>query len=381
MKPRKYPLSKPLLAMSCLLLSFPYIACQTSASRSGNRNQIPSSGTQNAGTANSSRPGATNSRLAWTQFQDPMEQAFSLDVPRGWSVSGGLFRIGFSDIRPMVDMRSPDGKIDVRLGDVAIPSYMIPDQLHNQEGQPYDLGAQAQMVVAKYHPGPEFAVLYSHSRFGRSCPNPQPMTSPADFSMPDYLPADTTSRESSSGQIAYRCDTDAGPRVAFAFTKTANYGTLWQVPQIVSYLAPPDQTSAAADIVRHCAQSFRVNPQWMEYQKRMDAEGLQYQRARQQGRIRELQQQVQQFEAKMRAMQDQVNSFEAHQAQQANQVDGFLDALNGVTPTVDPLTGESRKVWTGTQSNYWVNGAGQVVNSNSNPDPNQSWRQLQVPPN
>ena len=62
-------------------------------------------------------------------------------------------------------------------------------------------------------------------------------------------------------------------------------------------------------------------------------------------------------------------AFEAHQAAQAKQVEGFTDILNGVTPTTNPLTGETRKVWTGTQDNYWVNGVGQVVNSHDAPAP------------
>jgi hypothetical protein len=50
--------------------------------------------------------------------------------------------------------------------------------------------------------------------------------------------------------------------------------------------------------------------------------------------------------------------------------------LNGVTPTTDPLTGETRKVWTGTQDNYWVNGVGQVVNSHDAPA--AGWHPLQT---
>jgi hypothetical protein len=110
----------------------------------------------------------------------------------------------------------------------------------------------------------------------------------------------------------------------------------------------------------------------------MDAEGLQYQRLRQQGRVRDLQAQVQQFEARMQAMQNQVNAFEQHQAAQAAQVESFTNVLNGITPTTDPLTGTQRNVWTGPNANYWVNGLGQVVNSNSAPA--AGWRQLQTNP-
>ena len=115
----------------------------------------------------------------------------------------------------------------------------------------------------------------------------------------------------------------------------------------------------------------------MQRQQQMDAEGMDYQRKRQQGRVIALGQQVQQFEAKMRAMQQQVNGFEAHQAAQAKQVEGFTDVLNGVTPTTNPLTGEARKLWTGTQDNYWANGQGQVVNSHDAPA--AGWTHLQTP--
>src|SRR5580700_3002783 len=70
-------------------------------------------------TASAQTPGS------WSQFQDPFEHAFALDVPQGWTVQGGLFRLGYSDERPMVDLRSPDGAIEIRLGDVAIPSYTV----------------------------------------------------------------------------------------------------------------------------------------------------------------------------------------------------------------------------------------------------------------
>src|SRR5580698_5695683 len=68
--------------------------------------------------------------LAWTSWQDPNEQAFTVEVPKGWTIKGGAFRIGYSDVRPMVDMISPDGKSEVRLGDVAIPPYALPTPTH-----------------------------------------------------------------------------------------------------------------------------------------------------------------------------------------------------------------------------------------------------------
>ncbi len=317
---------------------------------------------------------AADQAAEWVKFEDSAEHAFSLEVPQGWTVKGGLFRLGYSDERAMVDVTSADGGINIRLGDVSIPTYDVPNQYHAREGEIYDLGAQAQMIVARYRSGPEFAVLYSHARFYRTCQNPVADAVDVDFTVPDYWPADSSASRTSTGQIAYRCDSGEGPRVAFAFVRTSYYGTLWQVPTLASFIAPADQAALAKNILLHCAQSFQVNPTWIEHQKKMDEEGLQYQRVRQQQRLATLGQQLRQFEAQMQSMRNQVNAFERRQNAQAAQVESFTNTLRGVTPTIDPLTGEAHEVWTGPNSQYWTNGLGQVVNSNSQPPGN--WHQL-----
>lgn len=320
---------------------------------------------------------APDSKIEWTQFQDPLEKAFTVDVPKGWTAKGGLFRLGYSDERPMVDLASPDGAVNIRLGDVSIPSYTVPVQFHEREGEVYDLGAQAQMIVERYRTGPEFAVLYAQARFAKICHDPQSDTQDSDFSVKDYLPLDSPgTAQASGGQTAFYCVTDGGRRIAYVYTKTALAGKIWQAPTVVSFLAPAGQVAAVRDAVAHMVQSFRLNPQWIDYQKSMDAQGLEYQRVRQQGRMAALQAQMQQFAAKMQAMQNQVNAFERRQNAQAAQVESFSNVLNGITPTTDPLTGENRQVWTGPKANYWVNGLGQVVNSTNAPA--AGWRQLQM---
>lgn len=306
------------------------------------------------------------SSVTWTQFQDPFEHAFTTRVPRGWTVRGGLFRFGYSDERGMVDVRSPDGKIAVRIGDISVPSYAVPNMYHRQEGAVYDLGAQAQLIVARYRTGPEFAVLYSQARFHELCHDPQTDSTDAGFQVPDHTPVQEGGT-TSTGQIAWRCESSDGPRVVFAYARTAEGSGIWQAPALVSFIAPPERSALARSIAFEMADSFHLNSEWIEHQKQMDAEGLQYQRLRQQGRVREIQQQMRQFEAQMQAMQNQVNAFERHQQMQANQVQDFDNALVGVTPTTDPLTGQERDVWTGTKANYWENGLGQVVNSTDAP--------------
>jgi hypothetical protein len=318
--------------------------------------------------------GAPDSSLTWTTFEDPFEKAFTVEVPRGWTVRGGLFRMGFSDERPMVDLTSADGAVNVRMGDLSIPVYTEPNPSHPREGDIYDLGAQARLVVARYRTGPEFAVLYSHARFYPDCHDAAPDLTNVSFTLPDYIPATGPPEKTSTGQIAYRCR--GGQRIVYAFARTSLNSALWAVPTLGSFLSSPEEVPVAHEILEHCARTFKLSPAWIEHQKQLDAYALQYQRARQQQRMRELGQQIQQFEARMQAMRDQVSRFEQHQDAQAAQVEGFTQALRGVTPTIDPFTKEAREVWTGPKSSYWTNGLGAVVNSTNAPA--AGWKQMQV---
>lgn len=307
---------------------------------------------------------------AWTRFEDPLEKAYTLDVPQGWTVKGGLFRLGYSDERIMVDMRSTDGKISLRLGDVTIPTYFVPDQNH-REGDVYDLGAQAQGTVARYRTGQEYAALYAQARFKSQCQGLTPQTVEGAAPAGGYLPPDNN--KSSSGQVRYRCESNSGARTAYVWAKTTQFGGLWQV-QVASFLASPEQMPLALRVIARAEQSFKLSPAWLEMQKKNDADALVYQRARQQARMRQLSQQVAQFEMRMQAMQSQVSGFLRGQARQAGQVEAFGNILTGVTPTVDPL-GNPHNVFTGPKSGYWINGQGQIVNSNTSPGP--GWQQLQ----
>jgi hypothetical protein len=82
-----------------------------------------------------------------------------------------------------------------------------------------------------------------------------------------------------------RCDTQQGQRIAFAFARTSLFGALWQATVLGSFLAPPDQIALARSVLLQSIRSFRLSPQWVESQKKMDEMAIQYQRARQAQRV------------------------------------------------------------------------------------------------
>ena len=306
----------------------------------------------------------------WSTFQDPNEQAFTIDVPQGWTVKGGMFRLGYSDVRAMIDATSPDGKTNIRLGDVAIPIYFVPNQFHPTEGDTYDLGAQAQMTVANYRSALDYAALYARTRFQNLCGKPAPRQPEAGQPLPS-MPSDAPPVKTSSGEFAARCDSGL---VTYVFLKTSLYQGFWGVESLGSYLAPADKAAEARSTLTRMAASLKLSDQWRTRQKQYDQEAIVYQQQRQQQRRREISLAVAQAEMKMQGLRDQVTRFEAGQAGQAKQVEDVGNILTGITPTTDPL-GDRVDVFTGTKSNYYTDGRGHYLNANEAP---AGWTQLQV---
>ena len=320
-------------------------------------------------------PLSAQAQLTWVQLQDSSpEHAFGLDVPKGWTAKAGTFRLGYSDVRIMIDLKSPGNKVNVRLGEVSVPAYALPNQFHSREGDFVDLGAQAQLTVASYRTGQEYAEKYAETRFKETCKSLTPDPHAASISIPDYLPPDAAIKSSSTGQASYKCNSDAGPMIAFVYGRTNLSEGLWTVRTLVSYVAPPDHSALAVEVAQRCVRSFRLNPQWVSRQQQMDAEALDYQRQRQAGRVRQIQRQVAEFEQSMKAMQQQVASFERGQQRSAAQSEEWGNILTGITPVLDPL-GNRKEVWTGTKSRYFQNGSGVVVNSDVVP-PGGGWVEM-----
>jgi len=307
-------------------------------------------------------PSGTSTAAApvWVTFQDPYEQAFTVEIPQGWRVGGGLGRVGFDDYRFMIDLLSADGQTNIRLGDIAVPPYALLDGRH-PAGTVDDIGLFAQPVFASYRSGPEFAALYARVRFYKTCQNPVADTTDVSFSLPDFLPNSSSGQQSSTGRIAYLCN--SGRQVAYADARTTLSPNLWLVPTLASFITPQAQVPLARTILQHMTQTFKLNPAWITYQNQMNVLGGQYMVALTQQRMAQLSAQVQQFEQKM--------------AQEQAQFDTWDNIISGFTPTIDPLTGEAREVPTGDASEYWVDSSGNVVNSNTEPT-GGAYTQLQV---
>ncbi len=365
------------------------VACKSKPNDSG-----ANSGASNSNPMNSTSPGSSpapnsemsnqsmanakpGSQVAWARYDDPAENSFSLEAPQGWDVQGGMFRFGYFDVRWMIDARSPDGRIILRLADANIPGYALPSPHTPPEGQAFIKPQQFQMVVSRYQDGQVFAEKYGRVRFQSVCRDAKPQPATWKLAVPALFRG-TSAREESEGAVSYTCETSAGPRTAIIYVRTSSYdvpgGGFWQVEPVVSILATSDSLLQAEAIAQHMFNSFARNPEWEQFQSRMVKAG-----AAQVGQqYRQFLGQMQAYhQARTNAWNQQVAGFEARQAASQAQSSRWGDILTGLTDAVDPQSGTRFQVWTGPYSNYYRNGAGQVVNANTSPGP--GYHQVQTP--
>lgn len=304
-------------------------------------------------------------QLNWTRYTDSAEAAFSIEVPLGWQVQGGMYRFGYFDVRWMMDVRSLDGKVILRVDDVNIPPYTLPGPHTGREGQPYFKPQQFQMMVSNYREAQPYLELYAKRRFATVCQTLTPRSSDWAPVMPSAWQTAPGAR-SSQGRVAYDCATSDGARIVAAFARTILYpgNGLWVVDPVLSVIATPASAPLAYSMVQRMIDSWQKSPQWEAYQQRMTQMGL----AQIQAGFNQFMRQMQAYhQARTAAMNQQVAHFEAQQNAQAQQVSGWGETLTGLVDLSDPATGNRFQVFSGPKANYYSNGKGVTINSNLSP--------------
>lgn len=321
--------------------------------------------------ANNASPSSTQAAksaagINWVHYNDSAEGAFSIDVPYGWQVQGGMYRFGYFDVRWMIDVRSLDAKIIFRLDDPDVPPYALPGPHTGRDGDRYFKPQQFQMIVSDFRDGKSYAELYAKHRFSSVCTKMTPRAPDWTPTMPPAWVGGTD--EHNAGVVSYDCATSDGPRVVTVYVRNTLFrqSNFWVVDPVISVIATPEGTPLAHSMIQHMIDSWRVNPQWNQYQQQMTQVGLNQIRAS----FGQFMQQMQAFHQSFtESMNRQVAGFEAHQAAQAHQVSQWAEILNGQQTVTDPQTGSTFQVFSGPKANYYMNGLGQKVNSNISPGP------------
>lgn len=275
---------------------------------------------------NGAAPAVLREALPFVRWVDPVEQAFSAELPAGWRTEGGLRRSTWN-VRLAFSSSSPDGAMQVFSGDASVPRmFIVPNativSLGNAVGQ-YS-GPDGQMILP-FQRAEDFGAQLVRGRFGGQVSGTRPRPDLVEIAQRNPLLQGRVSG-ASAADVEFRLnDGRIGVLTLTTFgAMVGNVGGSWWVDGIHGFVAPPERAATAASAMLRMLVSGRENPQWAagerEHQQRM---GAQFQRYLQWS------QQLQQQTIEQRWLAD-----EARQR-------GRRDILGGTVRLQDPSTGET----------------------------------------
>ncbi|MFP4081708.1 MAG: hypothetical protein ACLFVG_03010 [Candidatus Aminicenantes bacterium] len=290
--------------------------------------------------------------VKYTAWTDPVEKAFSLEVPQKWKVEGGTFRRAAVDLVHVLVVTSPDENIRIRFNDSDIPVFTAPSPMLAMagftEGSWYSPGYGVRMLVKRYTPGFHFLKEYLQSHEFNLFQNYE-LVSQND--RPDV--ADTFNRIYSqfaslgisftmhAGEVAFRYVKNSHSFVGYGLALTqvvqsvSMQGGTWSVPLLMIYTCPPEKSDRVHSISQHMFQSIKLNPRWAASQQQLTANVSQI--------VTRTNQEI------SRIIND---SYWARQRTMDDIHRRFSNMILGVTDVIDPETGEKWKVEAG-HNYYW----------------------------
>jgi len=206
--------------------------------------------------------------VSWVTLQESGEHSFSVEVPKGWKVTGGTFRFSPYEPRIWVEMVSPDGATTIRLGDPYAPkTYAVPNAFLARYGATEGKWTAGKMVM-NYLPGKEFADRYRQVKFAPTCKDMQVNQLKEETPVFQRMPG----TRQDAGDVIFTCKSNGHAMAGYVVAETLyipvpGIGTLpkgdfWCLLGMASVIAPREQGIDAAKIMWHAALSLSINPAW-----------------------------------------------------------------------------------------------------------------------
>jgi hypothetical protein len=334
----------------------------------------------------------------YVRWSDPMEGAFTVEVPEGWIVQGGTLRVP-GGRHGEVEMTSPDGAVFISSGD-DYPEFLEPSNHWAQQG--ISEGGQVTVPytnigvpVRRYMPGAQFITewfLPSRAAAGEvleirdrsDLPLVQTLNrlhESSDARANAFLTGGGSRLESvcNAGEVDYTLERD-GRRMhgrAFALTQRQSYSTTdylhgatnissWKVITLIVAEAPEDRLAEALAHVARLVQSLEINPQWLAAEMRMQAQAA----AERSRIIRETQQEISDIISEVAL--NRANAMDRAAA-------GWSAYIRGTGSATDPRTGQQYEVESG-HGYYWISADGSTYTTTDtevNPDPTRFSQMLE----
>ena len=223
------------------------------------------------------QPGSDQSgfpQLRFVRWVEPREKAFSVDVPQGWAVEGGVNWLGQIDPQGFIRLQSPDRKISVFLGDPELLTRQVPTpagrmQAGVNEGQVFRSPSGGPAKLERYMTGQQYAKQHVTWRL---CQQPTWVTGQdipdVSRAMAEAIAPETRKynvvANADAGEVTYTCGTNQG--ATFATTVIVGEGgpiQIWGVYRVAGFQsADPLHSMEARYIMEHLLATFANDPEW-----------------------------------------------------------------------------------------------------------------------
>jgi hypothetical protein len=296
--------------------------------------------------------GASTPKIAYASWKDPVEGAFTLEVPQGWNISGGTFRRAAVDLVHVLQAASPDQKICIQFNDQNLPIFAIPSQMLAwagfKEGSWYSPGYGVNMLVKRYIPGHYFLIEYLQQNYQprlgqfRVVSQKERSDVVSNFNrIYSQFASYGISYTLHAGESAFGFAQNSEPYIGYGLAltqvvkSTAMQGGNWSVALMIIFTCPEGEAERVQELTTHMFQSLRMNPAWVASQQQLA------------GNVSQI---VTQTNQEICRIIDE--SYWTRQATLDDINRKFSNYILGVGDVVDPVTGEKWKVEAG-HNYYW----------------------------
>ena len=297
--------------------------------------------------------------LSYTSWTDPNEGAFTVQVPTGWNVSGGLTRVTPFDLRTQIDAVSPGGDIHAQFGDAKMLPFTPVEGVYLRSGirEGTISSNHGAFMFLNYETGAQFSkgylnlVLskkYQNLSIGESKEVPE-----LQQAIEGYMAKLPMQPRISSGDTEFTFTENGQERKGVCIVTTMEFapGTMSQywiaVPAICT--APADKMRTGLEVLGHISLP-KFSQEWMAKANQAASSFTKY---------------VQADAAKTRALHNQMYQNMSNQI--AANEDGFrqYDNILGGTQDMQDAQGNVYHVQAG-KNFYYKGGGGSILGSDQN---------------
>ncbi len=256
----------------------------------------------------------SNETIEFINMTEPKENAFSIDMPKGWNNMIGLERVG-NETRNCGVSVSPDNKARIFFGDPSIPAFTKPiPQIGLHEG--YNSGNPRDQVRS-FIPAEKFYSDYATGAFGRNqafkilSVKPDRAVEQKYRKTFENMGNGAAQMGIHTASVIFEYTLNNEPYKGKILGVSIDGPTSWNT-DLNGFTAPASQFEAMEKIIGTITESFKTNPQWREQQNQAFAARMQNQQNQSNAQMQQM------TSAHNQRMNDMNNNWNAHQQRMGN---------------------------------------------------------------